>query len=166
MRHTYNAHLIWDGNLGDGTSSYARYGRDYHVDIAGKPELRGSADPLFRGAAEWHNPEDLFLAAIAACHMLSYLALCARRGVRVLDYQDRAHAVLAVRADGSGTFESVTLSPVVTIAPNSNPATAMALHQAAHAECYVASSCRVPIIIDATCLAGSSTPRTAEELAS
>lgn len=166
MRHTYNAHLIWDGNLGDGTSSYARYGRDYHVDIAGKPELRGSADPMFRGTAERHNPEDLFLAAISTCHMLSYLALCARRRVRVLAYEDRAHAVLAVRADGSGTFDSVTLAPVVTIARNSDQATAMALHQAAHAECYVASSCRVPIVIDATCLLNEDAPWAVEEHAS
>jgi organic hydroperoxide reductase OsmC/OhrA len=158
MKHTYNAHSIWDGNLGDGTSSYARYGRDYHVDIAGKPELPGSADPMFRGAAERHNPEDLFLASISTCHMLSYLALCARRGVRVLAYEDRAQAVLAVRPDGSGTFESVTLSPVVTIAQDSNPTTAMALHEAAHAECFVASSCRVPIDIDATCRVESESP--------
>jgi len=27
MKHTYNAHLIWDGNLGDGTSSYVRVER-------------------------------------------------------------------------------------------------------------------------------------------
>src|SRR5215467_12723960 len=101
MRHTYNAHVVWDGNLGDGTSSYARYGRDYHVSIAGKPELHGSADAMFRGTAERHNPEDLFLAAITTCHMLSYLALCTRRGVNVLAYEDRAYAVLAVRADGS-----------------------------------------------------------------
>jgi len=166
MKHTYNAHLIWDGNLGDGTSSYARYARDYHVDFAGKPELRGSADPMFRGVAARHNPEDLFLASITTCHMLSYLALCARRGVNVLSYQDRAHAVLAVRADGSGTFESVALSPVVTIARDSDPATAMALHEAAHAECFVASSLRVSIAIDATCLVESDEPLAVGERAS
>ena len=84
MRHTYQARLTWDGNLGRGTSSYASYGREHHIDVEGKAALLGSADPMFRGTADRHNPEDLFLASIAACHMLSYLALCARRGVRAM----------------------------------------------------------------------------------
>ena len=151
MRHTYHASLTWDGNLGDGTSTYAGYGRDYHVDVEGKAVLRGSADAIFRGAADLHNPEDLFLASIAACHMLSYLALCARCGVRVLAYEDSASGTLALRPDGGGAFQSVTLSPVVTVASDTDVAAAIALHQTAHAACFIASSCRVPIVVDATC---------------
>src|SRR2546423_13826445 len=82
--HTYNARIVWDGNLGDGTSTYAGYGRQYRTVINGKPDLAGSADPSFRGEREKHNPEDLFLASISACHMLTYLALCARQGVVVV----------------------------------------------------------------------------------
>ena len=151
MRHTCQARLTWDGNLGGGTSSYATYGREYHVDVDGKAELRGSADPIFRGAADLHNPEDLFLASIAACHMLSYLALCARCGVRVLAYEDRASGTLTLRSDGGGAFESVTLSPAVIVAAERDMAPAMALHATAHATCVIASSCRVPIVVDATC---------------
>jgi organic hydroperoxide reductase OsmC/OhrA len=76
--HTYAARLVWEGNSGEGTASYEGCGRSYRVLIEGKPELIGTADPAFRGDASRHNPEDLFLAAISACHMLTYLALCAR----------------------------------------------------------------------------------------
>jgi organic hydroperoxide reductase OsmC/OhrA len=155
MKHIYEAHLVWDGNLGRGTSSYTTYSRDYHVRVDGKPELRGSADPMFRGVADRYNPEDLFLAALSGCHMLSYLALCARRGVRVLEYEDHASGVLTLRNDGGGQFESVTLSPRVTIAPDSDLSLAMALHEEAHATCYVAGSCRTPITVHATCRATS-----------
>ena len=61
--HDYKAHLIWDGNLGDGTSTYTGYGRKYRLQIDGKPDITGSADPIFRGDANVYNPEDLFVAA-------------------------------------------------------------------------------------------------------
>lgn len=114
--HEYKSLLTWNGNLGNGTATYAGYGRDYTIVIDGKPPLRGSADPMFRGNRELPNPEDLFVAALSSCHMLSYLALCARQGVSVLSYEDSATGVLAFTADGGGKFEQVTLNPIVTIA--------------------------------------------------
>jgi hypothetical protein len=44
VRHNYKAQLSWEGNLGQGTRTYAGYGRQYSVRIAGKPDLNGSAD--------------------------------------------------------------------------------------------------------------------------
>ena len=118
--HPYAAHVVWQGNNGEGTASYTAYGRDYTVRIAGRPELAGSADAAFRGDASRHNPEDLFLAAIAACHMLFYLSLCARRGVRVLAYEDAAEGVMETRPDGGGAFTGVVLRPRVTVAVESS----------------------------------------------
>lgn len=143
--HEYVARLTWDGNPGDGTASYERYGRQFVVQIDGKPDLRGSADPQFRGDAALHNPEDLFLAAISTCHMLSYLALCARRGVRVVAYEDEARGTLRFDGTGGGRFVEVTLHPRVTISADSDLALARELHGEAHETCYVASSCSVPI---------------------
>ena len=60
--HDYKARLVWDGNLGAGTSTYTGYGRKYHFQIDGKPDLIGSADPMFRGDANVYNPEDLFVS--------------------------------------------------------------------------------------------------------
>ena len=52
----YEIQLIWEGNRGSGTASYTAYERDYRLRVNGKPDLAGSADPLFRGSAERHNP--------------------------------------------------------------------------------------------------------------
>ena len=143
--HQYAARLTWEGNLGEGTSTYTGYSRRYRVAMAGKPELVGTADPAFRGEADKHNPEDLFVTAISACHMLSYLALCARAGIRVMAYEDDASGVMREDGRGGGTFEEVVLRPQVTIAQAQREAEAMALHEKAHEQCYIASSCRVPI---------------------
>jgi organic hydroperoxide reductase OsmC/OhrA len=148
--HDYTAHLVWTGSGGAGTTDYGSYQRSYSIDIEGKPLLRGSAHPNFRGDAAQHDPEDLFLAAITSCHMLSYLGLCARRNVRVLTYEDRASGVLALRAAGGGRFTEVTLRPVVTLAHGADEHLARELHQAAHEACFIANSCSVPIRVQAT----------------
>ncbi len=156
--HEYRARLIWDGNTGEGTATYAGYGRQYRVLIEGKPDLAGTADPVFRGEANKHNPEDLFLAAISSCHMLSYLALCARKGVRVLAYVDEAHGRMAVGADGGGKFEEVTLRPSVTIEGERNAALAQQLHATAHEQCFIANSCSVPIRHEASVQVAANAP--------
>jgi len=143
--HHYSAHLIWDGNRGDGTATYAGYGRQYRVLIDGKPELQGTADVAFRGDADRFNPEDLFLAAISSCHMLSYLALCAKYGIRVVAYEDAATGIMKEDGKGGGRFEEVVLHPVVTVAEEAQVERAMKLHERAHETCFIANSCRVPI---------------------
>ncbi len=143
--HLYSSRVTWVGNTGAGTQSYAGYARDYCVEIAAKPVLAGSADPAFRGDANLHNPEDLFLSAIAACHMLTYLALCAGRGVVVSAYEDHAEGLLSVESDGGGRFERILLRPGVTITRAENADLAMQLHQAAHALCFIGNSCSTPI---------------------
>lgn len=144
--HDYKAHLIWDGNLGDGTSTYTGYGRKYRLQIDGKPDLMGSADPIFRGDANVYNPEDLFVAALSSCHLLSYLALCARTKINVIAYEDDASGTMVMRPDGGGKFESVTLRPVVTIAPGSDEKRALELHETAHDLCFIAASVSIPIL--------------------
>ena len=144
--HDYKAHLIWDGNLGDGTSTYTGYGRKYRLQIDGKPDLMGSADPIFRGDANVYNPEDLFVAALSSCHLLSYLALCARTKINVIAYEDDASGTMVMRPDGGGKFESVTLRPVVTIAPGSDAKRALELHETAQDLCFIAASVSIPIL--------------------
>jgi organic hydroperoxide reductase OsmC/OhrA len=143
--HAYKARLVWEGNLGDGTSTYTGYGRKYRLKIDGKPDLIGSADPIFRGDANAYNPEDLFVAALSSCHLLSYLALCARSKINVVAYEDEAIGTLLMRPDGGGKFESVTLRPTVTIAPGGDEKRALELHETAHDLCFIAASVSVPI---------------------
>jgi organic hydroperoxide reductase OsmC/OhrA len=158
--HEYRTHLEWNGNLGNGTATYQGYGRDYTVSIDGKPDMRGSADPMFRGNKDLHNPEDLFVGAISGCHMLSYLALCARKGISVLSYTDDAKGILVLDSHSNGKFGEVMLNPVVTIADPDKQALALSLHEEAHEGCFIAQSCSVPIHHAATVhVAAATEPR-------
>ena len=143
--HAYETRLDWEGETGEGTARYDGYSRRYRLRIAGKPDLAGSADPAFRGEAGLHNPEDLLVGSIAACHMLTYLALCARNGVSVQSYGDSSTGILRLDGEGGGRFEEVTLRPAVAILDESQSDLALKLHERAHELCFVARSCNFPI---------------------
>ncbi len=138
--HTYKAKLIWTGNQGEGTSGYKAYTRDYDVAIEGKPVIKGSSDPNYLGDATRHNPEDLLLAALSACHMLWYLHLCAVNRIVVTAYEDHAEGVMEMARDGSGRFTEITLRPRVTVAAGSDVGKAEGLHERAGELCNIARS--------------------------
>jgi len=75
--------------------------------------------------------EELLVASLSSCHMLSYLHLCAVNGVVVASYEDAASGKMQETASGGGSFARVELNPRVCIAYNSDPAKAEALHEEA-----------------------------------
>ncbi|MEZ4441244.1 MAG: OsmC family protein [Polyangiaceae bacterium] len=137
--HRFACRLRWTGAAEGPTRDYRGYSRAYRVDFEGKPPLEGSAAPPFRGEGHKHNPEDLLVAALSACHCLSYLALAARHGLEVVDYEDAAEGRMEV-VDGGLQFVEVVLRPRVTIAAASDADKATRLHSKAHEECFIARS--------------------------
>jgi organic hydroperoxide reductase OsmC/OhrA len=146
--HRYAARLRWTGAAQGPTTSYKTYSREYAVEIEGKPPLSGSADPHFLGDVALHNPEDLLVAALSACHLLSYLAECARAGIAVVAYEDDAQGEMTL-IDGAIRFREVVLHPTVAIADPARIDEALALHERAHAVCFIANSVNFPVRHDA-----------------
>jgi organic hydroperoxide reductase OsmC/OhrA len=137
--HHFACHLVWTGAASGGTTSYERYSREVRTEVVGKPPLALSAAPAFQGDAALLNPEDLLVASLSSCHFLSYAALCARSGIVVLAYEDDARGTMD-RVDGVTRFTEVVLRPKVTLAPGADAAKARALHERAHAICFIANS--------------------------
>ncbi|WP_394826883.1 OsmC family protein [Pendulispora albinea] len=142
--HLFACKLVWTGAAHGSTKDYASYSREYSVEMEGKPLLRGTAAPVFRGDPSLHNPEDLLVASLAGCHCLSYLALAVRSGIEVLAYEDAARGRMAMH-EGKLRFVEVVLAPKVTIAKGSDPDKARALHEKAHSECFIANSVNFPV---------------------
>jgi organic hydroperoxide reductase OsmC/OhrA len=141
--HHFAAHLVWTGAAQGPTSSYEAYSRAYRAAVEGKPPIEGSADPTFRGDPSRDNPEDLLVVSLSACHMLSYLHLCASAGIEVVAYEDRPTGTMAIK-DRKMRFVDVLLAPKVTIAKGDKEK-AMALHEQAHEACFIASSVNFPV---------------------
>jgi len=144
-QHHYEVRVRWTGNTGEGTGSYRGYERSHDVAADGKPTIPGSADPGFRGDPARWNPEELLVASLSQCQMLSYLAVAAASEVVVVDYADTATAEMVTHPDGSGEFTSATLRPAVTVASPDMVETARGLHDRASELCFVARSLDFPV---------------------
>jgi organic hydroperoxide reductase OsmC/OhrA len=142
--HSFAVSVEWTGNRGTGTSDYRAFGRDNIVTAQGKPPIEASAARVFHGDADRWNPEETLIAALAECHLLSYLYVAVKNGIVVESYQDAATGTLQTSADGSGRFDSVTLRPVVTIS-SGDPDLALALHDEAERLCFIAASVNFPV---------------------
>ncbi len=159
--HRFVATLTWTGAplvvSPDGPrATYDGYSRECRVEMPGKPPLIASAAEAFRGDPKLYNPEDMLVAALSACHALSYLAECARVGIGVVSYRDEAEGVMAIQ-DKKMRFVSVLLKPEVVIADAALIEKAKALHAAAHDGCFIANSVNFPVTHAATVKAATLT---------
>jgi organic hydroperoxide reductase OsmC/OhrA len=144
----YHARLVWSGGALGPTKSVEDYSREFRAEFDGKPAFRGSADPAFRGDPALYNPEDLLLSALSACHMLSYLAVCAHAGIAVLSYEDAVVGTATLR-DGRLRFVDVLLRPKAVLERGSNIEKARSLHDRAHDICVIANSVNFPVRYEA-----------------
>lgn len=149
--HRFAASLTWTGNRGSGTAGYRAYGREHVVSVTGKPDLFGSAARVFHGDADRWNPEETLIAALGACHLLSYLYVAVANGIVVASYEDSAEGVLVTTPDGAGRFREVVLRPVVTISAG-DPEVARRIHAEANRLCFIASSVNFPVRHEPTIL--------------
>ena len=148
--HGYTATLEWTGNRGEGTSHYRGYDRTWTITTPGKPPVACSNDPLLGGDPTRHNPEDLMLAALSACHMLWYLHLASAAGVVVTSYRDEPLGVGETGPKGEGRFLRATLRPGIGLAPGADRARADALHHEVHKYCFIARSVNFPVTCEAS----------------
>jgi organic hydroperoxide reductase OsmC/OhrA len=144
-QHQYKATIKWTGKKGTGTYNYRNYERSHQIIIENKSEIFGSADPAFRGDKTKHNPEDLLVSSLSACHMLWYLHLCSEAGVIVSDYIDNATGIMVETSNGGGQFKEVTLNPIVTVTEQYMVDKANELHKKASELCFIASSVNFPV---------------------
>ena len=143
--HRYALTSTWTGNTGTGTTGYRDDRRDVTIEIEGKPDLLASADKPFRGDASRWNPEDLLLASLSECHLLSYLHACVTAGVVVVSYRDRATGMMREDGAGGGSFVEVMLHPEVVVAEESMIEAAERAHTQANEWCFIANSMNFPV---------------------
>jgi organic hydroperoxide reductase OsmC/OhrA len=151
--HHYALGLTWTGNRGTGTSGYRDYGRDCVLTADGKPDLLGSADPTFRGDASRWNPEEMLVAALSQCHLLSYLHSSVNHGIVVTAYEDSPVGTMSQVGQG-GHFTSVVLRPRVTITDPDQVGLARKIHHEASENCFIAASVNFPVAHEPEILVG------------
>jgi organic hydroperoxide reductase OsmC/OhrA len=139
--------LEW--TLESGTFANKDYSRDHAIRFKNGVALTVSAAVGYGGNPNAIDPEEVLVAAISSCHMLTFLAVAAVKGYTVQRYTDRAVGVLEKNAEGRISVTKATLYPVIEFAAERvpNPAELQDLHARAHRGCFVANSVRTEITI-------------------
>ncbi len=142
-------HATIEWHRGDVDFTYEAYSRDHGWIFPGGIEIAASAAPAFKGSPDRVDPEEAFVAAIASCHMLTFLALAARKGIVIHRYHDRAVGLLEKNDEGRLAVTKVTLRPEIDFGgePPDEPALAQ-LHQQSHHGCFIANSVRTTITVE------------------
>lgn len=130
-----------------------RYSRAHDISFDGGFRMRGSPSPDVV-PAPWSDksavdPEEAFVAAVSACHMLTFLHKAREAGLVVASYSDEAEGVLGRGPGGRMAVTRVTLRPAITYLGNAPTATELDyLHRAAHEDCFIANSVTTEILVE------------------
>ncbi len=134
---------------GDAAFTYETYDRTHRWRFGGGLEFDGSSAPEYRGRAELPNPEEALVGALSSCHMLTFLAIAARRRLVVESYEDDAVGHMEKNADGKLAVTRVELYPRIRFSGEKQPSAEelARLHEVSHRECFVANSVKTEVSV-------------------
>jgi organic hydroperoxide reductase OsmC/OhrA len=151
MAHQYRATVKWKR---DGSAfTDQRYSRGHSWSFDGGITVPASSSPLSvrlpYSVAEAVDPEEAFVAALASCHMLTFLYVAAKQGFVVDEYADDAVGEMSKNERGKMWVSKVMLAPAVTFAGEKRPSAEQLdeLHHLAHEECFIANSVKSEVVV-------------------
>jgi organic hydroperoxide reductase OsmC/OhrA len=143
----HHAVISWARTSKDYT--YDSYNRDHEWRFGGA-SVSASAAPAYRGNGARVNPEEALVAALSSCHMLTFLAIAAKKRLPLDSYEDEAVGYLEKNAQGKLAITRAILRPKivwsagVTVAP----AELDKMHHEAHQGCFIANSVKTDVTVE------------------
>jgi len=140
--------LTW--KRGDKPFEYQKYSRDHTWKFDGGHEMQASAAPAYLGNPQLVDPEEAFVASLSSCHMLTFLAIAAKKKFVLDEYVDDAVGVMEKNADGRLAITRVTLRQMLKFSGDKQP-TAQEIEEmnhAAHEQCFIANSVNTEVKVE------------------
>lgn len=146
---THEASVTWTRTTSD--FAYETYVRDHRIVYGSGVAVDASSAPEYKGNPTLVNPEEAFVGALSSCHMLTFLAVAAKKGFVVDRYEDRAIGFLEPNADRRLAMTRVVLRPRVTFSGEKLPTAEELerLHHGAHVNCFIANSVKTEVTVEA-----------------
>ena len=148
----YTATIDWTLKPGEDFVA-GRYSRLHSIAFDGGITIPASSSPsvvpLPWSVAEAVDPEEMLVAALSNCHMLTFLHKAREAGFVVTAYRDQAEGVMRKTPEGKIAVTKVTLRPDIAfdgLAPDADQL--KALHHAAHEDCFIASSVKTEVAVE------------------
>ncbi|MFA7606177.1 MAG: OsmC family protein [Rhodocyclaceae bacterium] len=146
--HAFNGTLTWLGQPAGRPFTYETIARDTRLAFEGGAQIEGSAPGVFGGDDSKLNPETLMMASLMQCHFLTFMAVAAKSRIEVTRYADAAVGTLGKNANGKMAFAQVVLRPRVRLASPLEVEKFVALHDKAHANCFMANSVNFEVRVE------------------
>jgi organic hydroperoxide reductase OsmC/OhrA len=126
------------------------YSRAHTWTFDGGVVVPATAAPAFHGEPDRVDPEEAFVSALSGCHMLTFLAIAARKRFIVEQYSDQAVGVLTKNEHGKMWMSRVSLRPKVVFSGDKRPSATeiAAMHHSAHENCFIALSVRSEVSVE------------------
>jgi organic hydroperoxide reductase OsmC/OhrA len=143
----HRATIDWQRSSADFT--YMTYNRAHEWTFQAAT-VPASATKEYRGDEDRVNPEEALVAALSSCHMLTFLAVAAKRKLSLDSYRDEAVGVLEKNAEGKLAITRVTLRPKIVWSAGVTVSAADLdkMHHDAHVGCFIANSVKTEITVE------------------
>jgi organic hydroperoxide reductase OsmC/OhrA len=150
---TYRGRVDWRLDAPPEDFLKGRYPRAHRVSFGSGVEVPGTASHQVIGnkwaAPNAVDPEELLVASIAQCHMLTFLHVAREAGFVVTSYADDAEGVMEKTAEGRMAVTRCRLRPRIAYAGRApTPDERDHLHHAAHEECFIANSVKTAVTVE------------------
>lgn len=142
----YKSYLHWSVN--QSTFTPKTYDRTHLIRFGGGIAIEGSSAPEFLGKVELVNPEELFIASIASCLMLTFLFIASTKGLTLTEYESEAVGVLAKNEEGKMAMTQVIVRPKLQFSGEApDPVILHDLFEKAHAQCFISNSVKASVSV-------------------
>ncbi len=118
------------------------------VSADGLPDLRMAPPLEFDGPGDAWSPEQLLLAAVETCFLLTWRAVAQASKIEFAKLDVRAEGTVG-RVDGVTRFTEIVLRPRLTLAPGADRSRAMRALEKSEKACLVSSSLATPVRLEA-----------------
>lgn len=130
---------------GDVPFTYDAYPRNHTITFKDGAPVTFSAAAAYRGDPSKGDPEDMLVAALSSCHMLSFLAIATKKKIIVDSYEDDAVGFLE-NEGGKFWMAKVILRP--KLVSSADAATLNEIHHLAHEACFIANSVKTVVTVE------------------
>jgi len=144
----HRAAIRWKRSSSDFT--YQSYNRAYDIDAGLPSPIAGSSAPEFLGHADRLDPERALVTALSSCHMLTFLAIAARKRLTLDSYEDEAVGYLEKNEAGKLAVTRVILRPRLVWGEgvSMSDEDMEKLHHLSHQECFIANSVKTDVRVE------------------
>jgi organic hydroperoxide reductase OsmC/OhrA len=114
-------------------------GRRGTLSAPGKPDVVVGSPPEFKGDPSFWAPEELLVASVNTCIMLTFLTLAQAKGLTPAAYESDAEGLLE-HVEGKYRITEVAIRPRVSLKSQPELERARAVMEGVEAQCFISNS--------------------------